>query len=160
MKGSSTSARSELFGTIRRAAPEDAAAIQGLYRELLDDAQIRVLPEQVAAIAETSATFLLVVEVEGAVCATALLAFCADVMYGDQPFGVVENVVVTRSRRGQGLGRRLLAHAVQLATERDCTKLMLLSGTHRHEAHAFFRSCGFMGDTKHAFVKYRSQFAE
>jgi hypothetical protein len=42
----------------------------------------------------------------------------------------------------------------------DCSKLMLLSSIHRNEAHAFFRSCGFSGDTKQAFVKHRSQFAK
>jgi N-acetylglutamate synthase-like GNAT family acetyltransferase len=144
---------------IRRATTEDAPAIQGLYREFVADAQIRVLPEQIAALAETSASFLLVAEAEGIVCATALLNICADVMYGAQPFGVVENVVVTVGMRGRGLGKRLLDHVEQLAIERDCTKLMLLSGSHRPEAHAFFRNCGFAGETKQAFVKYRSQFA-
>lgn len=144
---------------IRRASAEDAGDIQSIYRELVDDSQVRVLPEQVAALAEAPASFLLVAEADGAVCGTALLAICADVMYQFQPFGVVENVVVARSMRGRGIGRQLLAHVEQLAIARDCTKLMLLSGIHRHEAHAFFRGCGFASDTKNAFVKYRSRFA-
>ncbi len=145
---------------IRRAFAEDATVIQSLYRELVDDSQVRVLPAQIAALAESPASFLLVAETDGAVCATALLAFCADVMYQFQPFGVVENIVVARSMRGRGIGRQLLAHVEQLAIARDCTKLMLLSSAHRNEAHAFFRGCGFASDTKNAFVKYRSQFGQ
>jgi N-acetylglutamate synthase-like GNAT family acetyltransferase len=157
VKETSSSGRSCL---IRRAGTEDAVAIQELYRELVGDAQVRVLPDHVATLAEAPGSILLVAEAKGTVVATALLSICADVMYGHQPFGVVENVVVTRAWRERGVGRRLLAHVEALAIERDCTKLMLLSGSHRREAHAFFRSCGFMGDTKHAFVKYRSQFTE
>lgn len=144
---------------IRRASVEDAISIGNLYCELVDDPNIRVLPGQLAALAEAPASFLLVAEADGAVCATALLTICPDVMYGFQPFGVVENVVVKQAMRGRGLGRQLLAHIEQLAIGQDCTKLMLLSSTHRHEAHAFFHRCGFASDTKRAFVKYRSQFA-
>jgi N-acetylglutamate synthase-like GNAT family acetyltransferase len=159
VKDHSTSPQPALSCVIRRASAEDAGAIQTIYRELVDDSSVRVLPEQVAALAETPASFLLVTEAEGAVCATALLTICADVMYQFQPFGVVENVVVARSNRGRGIGRQLLAHVEQLAIARDCTKLMLLSSAHRHQAHAFFRRCGFVGDTKNAFVKYRSRFS-
>ncbi|RYD65198.1 MAG: GNAT family N-acetyltransferase [Verrucomicrobiaceae bacterium] len=143
---------------IRRATADDAVAIQSLYQELVDDSQIHVLPDQIAALAESPVSFLLVAEADGVVCATALLNVCADVMYVGQPFGVVENVIVSQDIRGRGLGKLLLAHVERLAIERDCTKLMLLSGSHRPEAHAFFRSCGFAGETKQAFVKYRSQF--
>jgi N-acetylglutamate synthase-like GNAT family acetyltransferase len=145
--------------SIRRAVADDAVAIQSLYRELVDDSEVRVLPEQIEALATAPDSFLLVAEANGAVCATALLNICADTMYQFQPFGVVENVVVTQRLRGHGLGRQLLAHVEQLAVARDCSKLMLLSSARRHEAHAFFRRCGFAGDTKNAFVKYRSQFA-
>ena len=79
-------------------------------------------------------------------------------MYRTQPFGVVENVIVTQAMRGRGVGRLLLAHVEQLAGDHHCTKPMLLSSTAREAAHSFFRRCGFTGDTKHAFVKYRRQF--
>lgn len=147
------------LASIRRSTAADAAIIQSLYQELVVDSQVRVLPEQVAALAESPASVLLVAEFNSSVCATALLTICADAMYGFQPFGVIENVVVSQRMRGQGLGRQLLAHMEQIAIDQDCSKLMLLSSAHRHEAHAFFRRCGFAGETKNAFVKYRSQFA-
>lgn len=144
---------------IRRAVAEDAPALESLYRELVSDPHIRVLPEQVAALATAPGSFLLVAVAEGSVCATALLTLCPDAMYRAQPFGVVENVIVASALRGHGLGRRLLDYVEQLAVANHCTKLMLLSGAARHEAHAFFRRCGFGGDTKQAFVKYRRHFA-
>ncbi len=145
-------------GIIRRALGEDAPAIEALYGELVADPQIRVLPEQVAALSESRTSFLLVAESAGTVCGTVLLTICPDAMYRTQPFGVVENIVVAQSQRGRGIGRLLLARVERLAQDHHCTKLMLMSGSNRVDAHAFFRSCGFSSDTKHAFVKYRRQF--
>lgn len=143
---------------IRRAAADDASAIESLYRELVSDPLIRVLPEQVAILSDSPTSFLLVAKTDSAVCATALLTICPDAMYRTQPFGVVENVIVTQAMRGRGFGRLLLAHIERLASDHHCTKLMLLSSTTREAAHSFFRRCGFSSDTKHAFVKYRRQF--
>jgi N-acetylglutamate synthase-like GNAT family acetyltransferase len=144
---------------IRRAVASDAAAIENLYRELVSDPLIRVLPEQVGTLSNSAGSFLLVAEAGGIVCGTALLTICPDAMYRAQPFGVVENIIVTQAMRGRGIGRQLLTHVEQLASKHDCTKLMLLSSIAREAAHAFFGRCGFTGDTKHAFVKYRRQFA-
>lgn len=144
---------------IRRAGAHDAPAIKGLYRQLVSDSNVCVDSAQVATLAASSTSFLLVAEVGGVTCATALLTLCADVMYRTQPFGVVENVIVAESMRGRGIGRDLLARVEQLAVTHDCTKLMLLSSVARSDAHAFFRRCGFVGDTKQAFVKYRRNFA-
>jgi N-acetylglutamate synthase-like GNAT family acetyltransferase len=160
MEGPSHPANSDPSCVIREAGERDADAIQSLYHELVGDGKTRVSREQVAILGRSPASFLLVVEAEGTVCATALLTLCADAMHGTQPFGVVENVVVARHLRGRGVGSRLLAHIERLAREHDCTKLMLLSGSHRPQAHAFFRNCGFAGETKQAFVKYRSQFSD
>jgi len=67
-------------------------------------------------------------------------------MFRTQPFGVIENVIVTKAMRGVGLGRLLLAHIEQVACIHDCTKLMLPSSTTREAAHSFFRRCGFARD--------------
>lgn len=144
---------------IRRAAFEDAHAIAALYNELVADPHIRGLPENVASLSTSSNSFLLVAGTGDQVCGTALLTLCADVMYGTQPFGVVENVVVTEGMRGRGVGRALLAEVEEIALAHDCSKLMLLSSVTREEAHTFFKRCGFLSDTKRAFVKYRSQFS-
>ena len=144
---------------VRRAMPADAPAIERLYRELVSDPLVCVLPEQIATIAALPNSFLLVAEVFGAVHGTALFTVCLDAMYRSQPFGVVENVVVAQARRGGGIGGRLLAQVEHLASIHHCTKMMLLSSLNREAAHAFFRHCGFQGDTKYAFVKYRRQFS-
>lgn len=143
---------------IRKARPEDAPALTVLYHELVGDSAINVMPGQVERMAESASSFLLVGVHDGEVCATVLLTICRDAMYGDQPFGVIENLVVTASRRGAGIGKMLTDHIDKIAMEHRCTKLMLLSSAYRWEAHAFFRSQGYSFDNKVGFVRYASAF--
>ena len=143
---------------LRRAQASDAEAVELLYRELVSDASIRVLPAHVATLAESPSSFLIVGCSSGIVCATALLTLCPDVMYQRQPFGLVENLIVAELHRGAGIGRRLMEYIEFVARDHDCTKLVLLSGSHRHSAHRFFEAVGFEGDKKTGFVKYGSRF--
>lgn len=141
---------------VRPARPADAAAIEALYRDLVPgDANIRVAADHVAALETDPHNHLLCADHEGHVCGTAFLTLCLDPMYGgDQPYGVVENIVVLASRRGRGVGRALLSELEAIARAAHCTKLMLLSSATRTQAHAFFRRAGFDGERKRGFVRY------
>lgn len=141
--------------TVRQARAKDTAALQGLYVELTRDNNVRVVPEEVETVFADTRTCLLVAEINGTVCGTALVSLCADVMYGNQPFAVVENIVVMNFLRGRGVGARLMEYVDAFCLESDCTKVMLLSSVSRIEAHAFFEKIGFVGDKKRGFVKYR-----
>lgn len=140
---------------IRPARSRDAPAIEHLYKQLVDSPLIHVSTERLEALHTDPSHQLLVAEVEGDVLGTALLCFCKDVMYGFQPFAVVENLVVDKYQRGGGIGSRLLQTIERLCLEKDCSKIMLLSSAHRTEAHRFFEREGFRGDNKRGFVKYR-----
>lgn len=145
---------------IRRAVSRDASAIERLYRQLVTNPQVHVTPARVAEVETDPNTALLVADQQGQVCATALVAFCADVMFADQPFAVVENVVVESSVRGQGIGAALLRQIESLCLKKNCSKMMLLSSAGRAEAHRFFERAGFTGTAKLGFVKYRHDFGK
>jgi N-acetylglutamate synthase-like GNAT family acetyltransferase len=140
---------------VRRARADDAAAIQVLYEALVPgDRNVAVSPERLAQLEGDANNHLLVVEAEGDLCGTALLTLCLDAMYGFQPYGVVENVIVRESERGRGAGRALMSTIEGVARTAHCTKLMLLSSAARHQAHAFFSRMGFDVNRKRGFVKY------
>lgn len=144
---------------VRRAVASDAASIESLYRQLVSNPAVQVLPERLAELAHDPATLLLVAEQAGEVCGSLLLSFCADAMFGRHPFAVIENVVVDARRRGVGIGEGLLRHAEALCRDAACSKIMLSSAAGRTEAHRFFERRGFDGQAKRGFVKYRRQFA-
>ncbi|NVN99486.1 MAG: GNAT family N-acetyltransferase [Geobacteraceae bacterium] len=143
---------------IREARGTDAAAIAALYRSFVTNPNINVREDRLEAIAADSNNFVFVCEVEGVVCGTAFLTLCLDAMFGAQPYGVLENVVVDGALRGQGIGRRLFEHAEEMCRTRDCSKIMLLSTATRESAHRFFEQQGYSSVNKLGFVKYRRQF--
>jgi GNAT superfamily N-acetyltransferase len=60
----------------------------------------------------------------------------------------VDDLVTDEGSRSKGHGESMLTWLIALAKEAGCTTFMLDSGTHRHEAHAFYfrhglRICDF-----------------
>ncbi len=143
---------------VRRATINDVKDIAALYVQLVSDSAVSVLPEQIVEISNDKNTALFVCEHNDRVIGTALVSLCADVMYGFQPFAVVENVIVDSSDRNQGIGTILLRHIEAFCLASDCSKIMLLSSSQREQAHRFFERHGFVGYSKRGFVKYRRHF--
>jgi GNAT superfamily N-acetyltransferase len=54
----------------------------------------------------------------------------------------VDDLVTDAAQRSQGHGGTMMTWLIALAREAGCTTLMLDSGTHRNEAHAFYFSHG------------------
>jgi N-acetylglutamate synthase-like GNAT family acetyltransferase len=143
---------------IRNARPADAEGIAELYKQLVSNPAVAVQSERISAISKDSNTGLFVCDLGGEVQGSALVSLCADVMFGSQPFAVVENVVVSEAVRGQGLGTALMRHIEAFCLEKNCSKIMLLSSIQREQTHRFFEQAGFAGASKRGFVKYRRQF--
>lgn len=146
-------------GAVRRARAGDADEIARLYAQLVANPALRVLPERLAELENAADTAVFVVERDGRLLGTVLVALCADAMFGRRPFAVVENIVVDAPARAQGVGGALLRAVDRFCLAADCSKIMLLSATERVEAHRFFERSGYAGDRKRGFVKYRNAFA-
>lgn len=142
---------------VRLASGLDATAVSALYLELTGNAAVQVLPGRLDMLASHPDHALLVAEAAGAVCGTAHLMFCLDAMFGEQPYALVENVVVEAAMRGQAVGAALMREIDARCLARGVSKIMLLSSAVRADAHRFFARHGYDGDRKHGFVKYRGR---
>jgi len=142
---------------IREAKPDDARAVERLYRILVSgDHAICVTPERLVQIASDALNYLFVVDDMGEVCGTAFITLCLDPMYQSCPYAVIENIVIEETKRHRGYGKELMNHIEALCWDNRCSKIMFLSSIHRAAAHRFFASLGFCDNKKKAFVKYRS----
>ena len=56
---------------------------------------------------------------------------------------LVEAVRIRADRRGDGLGRTLMAHAITRARARGCVLMQLTSNKQREDAHRFYAALGF-----------------
>ena len=65
--------------------------------------------------------------------------------------GFIENVITDKEFRRKGIGRKVIKNAIEYAKRQNCYKIILQSGIKRNEAHKFYESIGFNGETKKAY---------
>lgn len=133
--------------SIRAATPADAAAIVRLVRELaayehmLD--RVRLTEADVLAHGFGARPWFecVLAERDGEVAGLALFTHSYSTFEG-APGLFVEDLYVAEAARGQGLGRRLLAHLAAIALERGCACLDLVV-LDWNPARAFYHRLGF-----------------
>ena len=82
----------------------------------------------------------LVVEVDGAVAATAMVGF-------DGHRGWVYYLAVAEAHRGQGHARALMAEGERLLVERGCPKIMLMVRSDNAPVMALYEGLGYAGES-------------
>ena len=70
---------------------------------------------------------------------------------GSRGICFIENVVTDREYRNQGLASKVIDMAVAFTKEHHCYKVILQSGMGRQEAHRFYESKCFNGESRKAF---------
>lgn len=146
--------------SIRRAHANDVEAISKLYGELTTLSTPSVSAERIATVAESKLTHLLVCEDNDEVIATALVCLCEDVMFQDQPFAVVENVIVGTQYQREGIGKYLMDYIEDFCLQQNCSKIMLMTGSMNRNARDFYTAMGYDPDAKIGFIKYRRYFGQ
>lgn len=63
--------------------------------------------------------------------------------HGGAPQAMLDAVVVARSRRGSGIGKRMIRKALEIAALAGCYKMTLSSNLKRADAHRFYEQLGF-----------------
>ena len=133
--------------TIRQATEADLPAVLALYAQPgVDDGKTLPIEQAQAVLAEFARypNYRLFVACDGSdVVGTYALLVMHNLAHCGAPSAIAEDVVVTHQRRGQGIGRQLMAHAMAEAARAGCYKLALSSNGKRDGAHAFYDGLGF-----------------
>jgi GNAT superfamily N-acetyltransferase len=87
---------------------------------------------------------LIVADEGGAVIGTCQLTFTPSLSRGGAERMTIEAVRVRRDRRGTGVGRAMMAWALDRARERGCRLAQLTTDRRRADAHRFYESLGFV----------------
>jgi GNAT superfamily N-acetyltransferase len=96
----------------------------------------------------------LVGEIDGKLVSSCTLAIIPNLTRGARPYGLIENVVTRRDYQGRGFGTRMLRHALQIAWDSDCYKVMLLTGCRDEATLRFYEQAGFKRGVKTGFIAY------
>lgn len=134
---------------IRPVTAGDLATLLALYRHLNHDD-----PQPEPALAESR--FAEILAHPGM---TILAAFAGDIALssvtlvvipnltrGAAPYALIENVVTHADHRQNGYARALIQKAVETAWDRNCYKVMLLTGSKDPATLRFYANCSFSQD--------------
>lgn len=128
--------------------PEDEAAALALIEELFEPPGVRApgyTDERGRAgfkhaVHDRDADVLLALDGDRAVGLASVYADILSIRYGPRCW--LQDLIVTSSYRGRGVGATLLDAANEWARDRGCTHLELSSGEGRKDAHRFYRAQG------------------
>ena len=137
------SAQSELC--LRTATPTDVPVILGLIRELAEYERKEVAATEellrVSLFGPHATAETLLAEVDGlAVGYAVYFAICST--FAGRTGIYLEDLYVQPAVRGQGIGRRMLAHVGRLAIERGCDRLVWSVLTWNEPAIRFYEELG------------------
>ncbi len=132
----------ELLALYQMLNPDDPelkpAEVAGTWNEMLADETLDIV----------------VVEHDDRLVASCVLSITPNLTRNARPFGLIENVVTHENYRNRGFGKQCVEAALEMAEERGCYKVMLLTGSDVDWKHDFYESCGFDGGEKTGFVAY------
>ena len=85
---------------------------------------------------------------------SSILGIVCEELYGQcQPFMVIEDFIVDKDCRQQGIGTALINKMEEYAKERGCSNIVFVTETERTGAIKFYESVGFTADTHQGFKK-------
>ena len=136
----------------RRAVPSDLPAIIALLADdplgrTREDPGTPPNPLYTAAFAAIDADpnqFLLVVEAGGAIIGCLQLTFIPGITRTGMWRGQIEGVRIASSHRGGGIGRDMLAWAIEQCRQRGCGLVQLTTDKTRPDALGFYEALGFV----------------
>jgi GNAT superfamily N-acetyltransferase len=91
-------------------------------------------------------------EIDGQLVSSCTLTIIPNLTRGARPYGLIENVVTHPDYRRRGLGKAVLQHALYVAWEANCYKVMLLTGSKQPEVLQFYEEAGFKRNVKTGFI--------
>ena len=135
----------------RNATPDDLAFIVrlivgdsvGTSADDPRDVQAPAYTDALAAIDADPNQMLLIAELSGEPVGTFQLTFIPGIVARGMWRGLIESVHVAPEFRNQGIGGRMMEHAVSLCRQKGCGLVQLTSNKARSDAHRFYGRLGF-----------------
>jgi GNAT superfamily N-acetyltransferase len=94
----------------------------------------------------------IVTELQGQIIASCVLVIVQNLTRNARPYGLIEDVVTHSNHRRKGYGKAVLLKALDIAWNKKCYKVMLLTGSKKERTLKFYESVGFKQGVKTGFV--------
>ncbi len=133
----------------------DIHNLADLYRELTgNETDIQAITGNFDSVSRDKNYILLGARISDRLAGSVMGVVCRDLSGQGRPFLVIENLVVSEGYRGRGIGRQLLLLLEEIARDRGCYYMILVSGAEREEAHKLYESLGFGNNPVRGYRKF------
>ena len=96
--------------------------------------------------------FYVVAEEEGRIVSSCNITIIKNLTREAKPYGLIENVVTHPDYRNKGYGVLVLKKAVEIAENKNCYKVMLMTSKKDEKTLHFYEKAGFDSGEKTAFI--------
>ncbi len=146
----------DLLNNVRLIKADELDQLMNLYKQLVDDEEIddkTYLSNLWSEIMNDPNLYYFVAEQDGLLVSSCTVAIIKNLTRGGRPYALIENVITHKEYRKCGYGKAVIEKAVQLAEQKNCYKVMLLTGRKDEGVMSFYESCGFKRGVKTGFIK-------
>jgi GNAT superfamily N-acetyltransferase len=142
---------------IREIIETDLMSLLKLYTNLHD----KELPEENENllstwkhICEDENHHIIVAEEEGNIVSSCVLIIIPNLTHNQRPYGIIENVVTHESYRNKGYATACLNYAKDIASNNNCYKIMLMTGSKKDSTLKFYENAGYNRIDKTGFIHW------
>ena len=139
---------------IREMNVEDIEELAELYKQFWDEeSKVKKMRNKFAEL-KNNDHYIYLSAVKDEKLVGSMLGIICKSLYGEcAPFLVIEDFIVDKDYRQQGVGSALMEEMEDYAAKRDCTHILLVTERERKGAIKFYESCGFQKGTHQGFKK-------
>ncbi|MBT2788248.1 GNAT family N-acetyltransferase [Halomonas sp. SpR1] len=92
----------------------------------------------------------------GSMVGTCTINICANLSWSGRPYAIIENVIVSKSHRNQGIGKAILEYATDFAQQAGCYKAALMTGSKEPATHRLYESAGFSASKQGYQIRFNA----
>jgi len=138
---------------IRLGQTKDLVDLLALYTHLHNNEVPAQLPTDLwQEIMADRNHYVIVAEEDGQLVSSCVLLVVPNLTRGQRPYSLVENVVTHTDYRKRGLASAVLAFAKDIAVQRGCYKIALLTGSKNEATLRFYESAGYNAQDKTGYI--------
>jgi GNAT superfamily N-acetyltransferase len=117
--------------------------------ELENDDRLKTIWEQMCS---DPNMHYVIADVNGKLVASCVLVVIQNLTRSARPYALIENVVTHSDHRRKGFGKAVLSKALEIAWQKNCYKVMLLTGSKEEGTLLFYENTGFKKGIKTGFI--------
>lgn len=97
---------------------------------------------------------IIVKEIDGMIVSSCVCVIIPNLTRNIRPYAFIENVVTHSDYRGKGYATECLNYAKEIASNSNCYKMMLLTGSKKESTLNFYGNAGYNSTDKTAFIQW------